>query len=64
MPFFNIPDAGQSPKIMPWAEYAILDCNAERISVNLKRVSFNIKAMKMIIAKSDIPLKEWWQDQI
>ncbi len=64
MPFLNTPQKGQSPGIMPWAEYAVIDCNEAEIAVNLKRVHYNISALKVILEKSDIPLKEWWQEQL
>lgn len=63
MPFLNIPAPGESPKILPWAEYAIIDYNKGRLSVDLKRVEFNIHALEMVLKNSDIPLKEWWKEQ-
>ncbi len=51
------------PSLLPWAEYAILDCSEESINIDLRRLPFDLDAYIHALDTSDIPLKEWWMAQ-
>jgi predicted phosphodiesterase len=51
------------PSLLPWAEYAILDSSAGKLSVDLRRVTFNIAAFRQIVTESDNPSRDWWLEQ-
>jgi predicted phosphodiesterase len=51
------------PTLLPWAEYAIFDHRNGRTTVELKRVPFDVERLMRIIARSDIPLKDWLMSQ-
>ena len=63
IPFVNIPPMGKSPSLLPWAEYAILEYNKGKLSINLRRVEYSIPKLLNAIKKSDMPAKEWWFEQ-
>ena len=57
---FLAPHTSQKqPTLLPWAEYAIVDWLNRRISVEFKRVSYDIDHLYQTIRDSDIPLKDW-----
>jgi len=47
------------PTIMPWAEYAIVNGVDRQITVEFKRIYYDIDMLFQTIRKSDIPLKDW-----
>ena len=51
------------PTLLPWAEYAILDWSEGVLSVDLRRVRFDIDAFWKIVSQSDVPVKDWWLQQ-
>jgi len=63
IPFLSIPPLGESPSLLPWAEYALVDYTKGSLSVNLRRVDYNIDRLLNSVKKSDMPLKEWWLEQ-
>jgi len=55
--------AGEVPSLQPWAEYSILNMENGIFNIDMRKIPFNIPALKQIVAKSDIPIKEWWLRQ-
>lgn len=47
------------PTLLPWAEYAILQAERGVWSVDLRRVPFDIEALRGLIAKSGNPSAPW-----
>lgn len=58
-PFRSFPMPGTAPSLLPWAEYAILEWANHALSVDLRRVPFDIKEYCNVISESGIPLKDW-----
>lgn len=54
---------GTLPRLLPWAEYAILDWQPASMSVDSRRVLFDIPAYRQAIIESDIPNSAWWLAQ-
>lgn len=54
---------GNTPKLLPWAEYAIITQSGESLDVDLRRVSFDTSALLDIIKASGLPGTEWWLGQ-
>ncbi len=55
--------AGSVPELLPWAEYGIISATRGVISVDLRRVPFDIPAFSKAITESGIPEQEWWLRQ-
>jgi len=51
------------PKLLPWAEYAILEQTENTFRVDLRRVNFNIPKLIQIVKESDVPGGDWWIEQ-
>jgi len=49
----------KQPTLMPWAEYAIVNRVDGQITVEFKRIFYDIEILFQTIRKSDIPLKDW-----
>lgn len=58
-PFRSFPLPGSAPSLLPWAEYAILDWADDALSVDLRRVPFDVNKYCRAIMESEIPLKDW-----
>ena len=58
MPFDSPGQKGS--KSPPWAEYAILDCGKEGLSVTMKRVGYDVEELAEVAAKSGMPHSDWW----
>lgn len=43
-----------------WAEYAILTIDGERVSVDLRRVPFELAALRRAARESGMPHADWW----
>lgn len=61
--FAQPPAPGVVPALLPWAEYAIVSWDKGVVSVDLRRVPFDVAAFYEAVAQSDIPLKGWWLQQ-
>ena len=61
--FARPPAPGVVPVLLPWAEYAIVSWESGVVSVDLRRVPFDVAAFYEAVAQSDIPLKNWWLQQ-
>ncbi len=56
--------ANQAPEVMPYAEYAIVDARGPAVSVELKRVAFDLEAsVRDLAAVPDFPMGRYLQDQ-
>lgn len=61
---FNAPTPdGASPSLLPWAEYAVVTWEAGAVSADFRRVPFDIEAFLAELARSDLPLRDWWRQQ-
>lgn len=47
-------------QISPWAEYGLLTVDDGRLSVDLRRTSFDVEAHVRSILAAGMPLAEWW----
>lgn len=47
-------------RISPWAEYAILEWNYGDLSVDLRRIDFDVESLLELIRSSGMPHAEWW----
>jgi putative phosphoesterase len=54
---------GQEPLLCPWAEYGILNLTDYVTSFELKKVPFDINTLRIVLAETDFPYKEWWERQ-
>jgi predicted phosphodiesterase len=61
--FRNAPLPGVIPTLLPWAEYAIVQYDHDVLSLDLRRVPFDIDAFHARVAHSDLPIREWWLGQ-
>ena len=61
--FINTPLPGTAPALLPWAEYSIVYWSGSILSVDSRRVPFDIGALLDVISQSDIPIKSWWLQQ-
>jgi putative phosphoesterase len=53
---------GSSPVLLPWAEYAILEIKDRNISVDLRRIQYDVDKLNRIVIESDLPIKHSWKD--
>jgi predicted phosphodiesterase len=44
----------------PWAEYGVLSVEDGRLSVDLRRTSYDVNALRQLISGSGMPHAEWW----
>jgi len=57
---FLAPHTSQKqPTLMPWAEYAIVNHQDSQITVEFKRISYDLDHLFQTIQETDIPLKDW-----
>jgi hypothetical protein len=54
---------GNPPRLLPWAEYALIEQKDSAFNVTLKRVYFDIPALIKILKESNLPGKAWWLQQ-
>jgi putative phosphoesterase len=47
-------------RISPWAEYAIVDADRGRLSVDLRRTDFDVESLLALIRGSGMPHADWW----
>ena len=61
--FLKVYTKGDIPTLLPWAEYAIISYKSEVLDISMRRVPFDIRALKSVIKQSDLPIKDWWLGQ-
>ena len=49
-----------APRLLPWAEYIIIEANAQGISANLHRVEINLDAVRQAALDSTMPENTMW----
>lgn len=54
---------GNPPRLLPWAEYAIIDQSGNSLNIDLRRVYFDIDALLKIVKESGLPGTNWWLEQ-
>lgn len=54
---------GNPPRLLPWAEYAIVDQSGNSFDVDLRRVTFDTDALLEIVKESGLPGTDWWLRQ-
>jgi putative phosphoesterase len=59
-PFFP---GGEIPRLLPWAEYALLQAEKGGWSVDLRRVRFDVRALQQAVTAVGNPSREWWLAQ-
>jgi len=47
-------------RIAPWAEYGVLTADGDRLSVDLRRTTFDVDAFLELSLQSGMPHAEWW----
>jgi predicted phosphodiesterase len=52
----------QPIRVAHWAEYGIVEVDGDRLSVDLRRVPFDVDALLRIFASSGMPHAQWWID--
>ena len=60
MPFEQMPFSGPGPKIMPWAEYAIINSDNGFVSTELRRVFVDVEKVKQAALASRMPEPTDW----
>jgi len=58
--FFDTPAAGEEPRLLPLAQYAIVQDHKGAISVDLRQIAYDTATFRSALKQSDLPLKEWW----
>ncbi len=59
LPFDRIPSTAET-RNPAWAEYATLDVVGDRVSVALRRVPFDVEALRQAARASGMPHVDWW----
>jgi putative phosphoesterase len=54
---------GISPRLLPWAEYMVIDQVADSVSIESRRVYFNTDELQDIVKDSGLPGTAWWLRQ-
>ena len=60
MPFEQMPFSDRGPRVMPWIEYAIITSENNTISVDLRRIPVNMKAIKQAAIDARMPETSDW----
>ena len=45
-----------------WAEYGVIDAGDERLTVDLRRVPYDVEALLGLLRESGMPHANWWID--
>jgi putative phosphoesterase len=61
LPFRGLP-LGELQLISPWAEYALVGVQDGRLSVDLRRASYDVERMLRRTIDSGVPHADWWAD--
>jgi putative phosphoesterase len=54
---------GNPPRLLPWAEYAVIDQSGNSFDVDLRRVYFDTEALLKVVKVSSLPGADWWLKQ-
>ncbi len=58
-----IREPGKLIRNAPWAEYGIIDGKNGRVSVELRRVPFDIEQLIAATYASGMPHAQWWESE-
>ena len=61
--FRKTPKPNETPVLLPWAEYAVVEIKDNNLNVSLKRIEFDTRDYKNVIENSSNPLKGWLSSQ-
>jgi putative phosphoesterase len=50
----------QPIRVAHWAEYGVIDSDGEHLTVDLRRVPYDVDALLRRFAESDMPHARWW----
>jgi predicted phosphodiesterase len=56
----RLPSPGIPVRNPPWGEYAILTIADSHLGVDLRRIPFDVSALRRVARESDMPYAEWW----
>lgn len=54
---------GNPPSLLPWAEYAVVEQEGNRLRADMRRVYFDIPTLLEHVKKSGLPGTDWWLRQ-
>lgn len=54
---------GKPPRLLPWAEYAIIEQSGNSFHVDLRRIYFETAELLKIVKESNLPGTAWWFSQ-
>ncbi len=54
---------GNPPRLLPWAEYAVIEQSGNTFRIDLRRVYFDIHALLKSVQASGLPGTDWWFQQ-
>ena len=60
MPFEQMPFTDRGPRVMPWAEYTIVTSENGMVSVDLRRIPVDMKAIKQAGIDARMPETSDW----
>ncbi len=52
---FELPFNGTAPRILPWAEYAVITMNRRSVNIDLRRTRYDLKAFARTVHGSGMP---------
>jgi putative phosphoesterase len=59
LPFERWPPTGGT-RVLPWAEYAVLESRDGEVSVDLRRVDYDVRPLLEATLASGVPHAKWW----
>lgn len=51
---------GNPPRLLPWAEYAIIEQDGNFLRCDMRRAYFDIEKLLGLVKKSGLPGTDWW----
>ncbi len=61
--FFYPYSPGNPPRLLPWAEYAVIEQAGDSLRTEMRRVYFDIDKLLGLVKKSGLPGTDWWVRQ-
>lgn len=53
---------GETPQVLPWAEYAIVGVNERGLAVELRRVDYDVQRFAKTLREAEFPVADKWLD--
>jgi putative phosphoesterase len=57
------PNTPPAPSLSPFAEYAIVESINGNLSVQLKKIEYDVQEFITTLKNSSLPLKDWWLEE-